>query len=75
MDPLSALGLAVNIFAVIDFSVTCLSFLDQIAEAGSTAENSQLETIVKSLKVSNDVVKQWPRASAASIDYSVRKMC
>ncbi|KAK3368750.1 hypothetical protein B0H63DRAFT_529118 [Podospora didyma] len=61
MELLSALGLAANLFAVIDFSASFLSTLRQVGEAGSTVENGRLETIAKSLTASNDAVKQWPR--------------
>ena len=42
MDPLSALGLAANLFAVIDFSTNFLSIIHQVGEAGSSAENAKL---------------------------------
>lgn len=57
MDPVSAFGLAANVLAVVDFSKTFLEVLGQVRDAGSPATARDIIAIVRSLKASNEKVK------------------
>ena len=52
MDPVTAIGLAVNIFTVIDLSCKVISRADKLYQSGkdSTKENAQIEEVVRDLK-------------------------
>lgn len=52
MDPLTAIGLAGNIISFVDFSLKTISRAKQLYESagGATAENEELESLVKNWK-------------------------
>lgn len=53
MDPVSALGLAINILTVIDFSYKIISAATEIAARGKTKENDDIEVVIEDLDAIN----------------------
>jgi hypothetical protein len=61
MEAAAAFGLAANVLQVVDFAYKILSTGDQIYQAGSTVQNSELEVVLKDFTVLNTRLKSWVR--------------
>jgi hypothetical protein len=61
MEAAAAFGLAANVLQVVDFAYKILSTGDQIYQAGSTVQNSELEVALKDFTVLNTRLKSWVR--------------
>jgi hypothetical protein len=61
MEAVAAFGLAANILQVVEFAYKILSTGDQIYQAGSTLQNSELEVAVRDFTVLNSRLKSWVR--------------
>jgi hypothetical protein len=61
MEAAAAFGLAANVLQVVDFAYKILSTGDQIYQAGSTVQNSELEVVLKDFTVLNMRLKSWAR--------------
>lgn len=68
MEAVAGLSLAANILQVIDFSAKVLSTGREIQQAGSTIQNSELETIATDLAGLSRELKSWARPAPAKSD-------
>lgn len=75
MDPLTALGLAANIFQFIDFSSQLLSGTLEIYQSatGASSEIIEIEHISEHLSSFNEELSSQPTASRSSRDVAVEK--
>ena len=66
MEAIAGLSLAANILQLIDFTAKVLSTGNQIRQAGSTVQNSELERVVGDVTILNERVTSWARPNPAS---------
>ncbi|KAK0638601.1 hypothetical protein B0T16DRAFT_421405 [Cercophora newfieldiana] len=66
MDPLSALSIAANVFAVVDFSSKIITLAVQIRNTGDSSQLTQLEQAADELQSCADLIlSQWPGLPAS----------
>jgi hypothetical protein len=61
MEAAAGFGLAANVLQVVDFAYKILSTGDQIYQAGTTVQNSELEVALKDFTILNKRLKSWVR--------------